>query len=163
MQCLDLYRSVFAAFLTFHLSSVIVSSFMWYLYINYTSFILPRGRIWAAFCPSTGCGIFFLFYSTFSVPSFLMLLVCSVWASLSYFILGCFFFQSLCTFQDTVSRPAMSLLLSILRCTWGPDFRSFCLLMFLFMILQEEYLFNGYILCTLTCWMYFVYQGYFPD
>lgn len=159
VQRLDLYRSVVAAFPTFHLSSVIVFSFMWYLYINYTSFTLLCRRICAAFCPSISYGVFFLVFSAFSVPPFLMLLICSVWASLSYFILDCFFFSSLCTFQDTASRPAMSLLLSILRFTWGPDFRSFCLLVFLFVILQV----NGHFLCVLICWMYFVYQGYFPD
>lgn len=145
-----------------HLSSVVVSSLLWYLYINYAFFTLACGRISAAFCPNTAFGVFFLFYSAFSVPPFLMLLVCSVWASLSCFLLGCFFFSSLCTVQDTASWPAMSLF-SILRFTWGPGFRSFCLLMFSVLMLQVEYLVNGHIPCILTYWMYFVYQGCFPD
>lgn len=91
VQYLDLYPSVVAAFPTLPLSFVIVPSFLWYLYINYTSFTLPCGRICATFCPSTGYSIFSLFCSVFSLPLFLRLLVCSVWAPLTYFILGCFF------------------------------------------------------------------------
>lgn len=158
--CLDLYCSVLSAFLTPNLSSVIVLSFLWYLYPNCASFTLKCGRIPATFCPSTAFGDFFLFYPVFPVPPFLMLLVCSVWASLSYFILGCFFLFIPRTVQDTASWPAMFLLLSIWRFTWGQGFRSFCLLMFFFTMLQVEYLVNRHILCVLNYWMYFVYQGW---
>lgn len=155
MQCLDMYCSVLSAFLIPLLSSVIVSSFLWYLYINYASLTPACGRISDTFCPNTAFGIFFLFCSAFSFPPFRMLLVCSVWASLLYFILGCFFFSSPCTVQDSAFWPAVSLLLSILRLIWGPGSRSFKLLMFLFMILQVEYLVNGHILCVITYWMHF--------
>lgn len=162
VHCSDLYHSVLSAFPTPHSSSVIVSSFLWYLCINYASFTLACRRISATFCSNTAFGTFFLFYSAFSVPPLLMLLVCSVWASLSYFILDCFFFSSPCTVQGTASWPAMSVLLSILRFTWGPGFRSFHLLTFFFMMLQVEYSVNGHILCILTYWMYFVYRGCSP-
>jgi len=147
VQCLELYHSVLSAFPTPHLSSVIVSSFLWYLHVNYASLILACGRISVA---NTGFGIFFLF----SVPSFLMLVVSSVWASLSCFLLGWFFFLSPCSVQDSASCPAMSLLLSILRFAWGPGFRSFCSQMFFFMMLQVEYSVNGHTLCVLTYWMF---------
>lgn len=150
-----------SAFPTPHLSSVIVSSFLWFLYINYAYFTVTCGRISAAFCPNTAFGIFFLFSSAFSVLPFLMLLICSVWASLSYFLLGCFFIPLYCSRHYVL--PCHVLLLSILRFSWSPGFRSSWLLMLFFMMLQGRYLVNGHILCVLTYWMYFVCQGCSPD